>query len=162
MKLDFERTLRFIVLSIIGGILYFFLSWIPLLGTLLSGFFLGKKAHLSRKESFFLGIFSGLIGILFLYLVFFSKWEINLLMFWMLMIWHLSSILFLSIGIFLGSFFRSLSDIFKLLRSRRFEFYIGDESNETPEVEVRVICPRCYKSNPSWNKFCEFCGARLE
>ena len=56
------KDIRIVPATIVGALLYMGLSWVPVIGPLIVGFFAGWVRRGTAKEGFNSGIFSGTLG----------------------------------------------------------------------------------------------------
>lgn len=131
----------------VGSALYIVLNWIPILGPFLSGMVAGSLSKGYWKKGATIGLFSAVLGFLFLALFIFPLWGIyqNVLVLWILLLWNLIAIVFSTLGGLFGSM-GSLASSFQ-----KFQ----------PPGRALVICPSCGESNPEGTTRCRICGNEI-
>lgn len=154
--------LRKIFAVTLGALLYAVLNLIIIIGPLISGFVTGRLARCKPKEGFIIGILSATLGFcIFVYIVNFANFRIDnlldILIFWIFLVWNLVGFLFSGIGGALGSMLSEPISFFSNFRKPKKRKVVGKE----PDAEVYVICPNCGFSNPEKNECCNSCGTKL-
>jgi len=154
------RMLKKIFAVTVGALLYSVLNLIIIIGPLISGFVAGWLARCRVKEGFIIGVLSATLGFcISTYIINFANLRIdsflNILIFWILLLWNLVGFLFSGIGGALGSMLSEPIDLFS------FRKYRGRVMEKEPDAEIYVICPNCGFSNPEKNEYCNSCGTKL-
>jgi len=154
--------LKKILAVTVGALLYSVLNLIIIIGPLISGFVAGWLARCRLKEGFIIGVLSATLGFcISTYIINFNFASpriynlLDILIFWIFLVWNLVGFLFSGIGGAIGSM---LSEPIYLFSSRKPR---KKKVMEEVEAEIYVICPNCGFSNPEKNEYCNSCGTKL-
>jgi uncharacterized paraquat-inducible protein A len=189
---ELKKTILTATAVILGGVLYLGLNWIPVIGPLAVGFFVGQTIKETPWKSFRAGIHSAILGVLLLAIVLartgiLDPEQVGLLtaMFvaWILLIWNLIGVFLTGLGAMLGSLAhhaKKMIDHITTPRIMPINISLGmpsprkvirleappeerGQKQNTPEKRIKFnICPSCGMSNQQSRKTCETCGKRLK
>jgi len=155
---------RGLILIAAGGILYVGLNWIPIIGPLLVGLFVGYYGKGSVKAAFDRGIASGLAGSVMVAVILFkanvfqtsgSELALTFMFAWILFVWNVVGMLFCGLGGAAGAMAGSLNDLYKTITGR-----YNHAKPESGDIAYR-ICPKCGAGNLERAMFCSSCGSAL-
>ncbi|MFH1404099.1 MAG: hypothetical protein ABIH11_07515 [Candidatus Altiarchaeota archaeon] len=132
---DIGGKLRQAILTAAGAALYVGLVWVPILGPLMSGFFVGFLNGGGVKRSLSLGVTSGVMGfallVLFLLRLDFSLSRTALVVAsWILLLWNVVGVFLSGVGAVFGSLYSDVNDLLTPIyngvsgRSRGLEYRI--------------------------------------
>jgi hypothetical protein len=148
---------------IIGGLVYVGLNWIPLIGPLAVGAFVGYLRRRGPRDGFKAGTTTALLGFLgVIYLL--SSTSLlplrgitlpSLLVFWILLLWNVVGILLAGVGGALSSMFFHAHDFLE----RRLE-YSGGVENPVSVISYS-LCSNCGVSIKDDLHECPSCGLRV-
>lgn len=144
---------------IFGGIMYSLMNWVPIIGPLMVGVFIGRSVKGGVKRAVTAGVLCVVVGVVVLlkYVLDLSLLA-NILFLWMFVVWHIVCLFFVVVGCLMGSMMSSTSAFFS--QSKKFVggMHKYRSVGQEDEVKTFMICPRCGHSTPEGVPNCSYCG----
>jgi len=153
------------VLTILTGFcLYILLCFIPLIGPLIAGFYIGGRAK-SVRNGLFMAFTSALLGFFTLSLFIFPNAYENILPGMVYMLWQTLSIISMMVGAVIGSMIQGVKGVIDMFNYQRVGSAVKPGPAQTVEkedaVKTYVICPACGEPNEGDRRKCRACGSEI-
>jgi hypothetical protein len=144
----------------LGATTYVFLSWIIMIGPLISGFMSGLVAGGGGRRGFTTGLLSAIAGFIILVALMNAaglevKGVVAILLYWVFILTNLFGFLLSAVGGAIGAMIAGQPKS------------IGPKEPQQENIfheraaEVYVICPACGHSNREQDEFCKHCGTHI-
>ncbi len=166
MSNDYRRFFTILIYSC----MYMVLCFVPLLGPLIIGFYIGKRVK-GIKEGLLMALISGITGFFILSFFIFPYIYKNIFLGTFVILWQFISIVFIMIGSIFGCMLYELKNmtydfgyrgIYRTHgRDGAYKSYNESESKKGEDIKTYVICPICGESNDEYVRKCKSCGAEI-
>jgi hypothetical protein len=161
---DANATFKSILAVAVGALLYAILNWIPIVGPVAAGLFVGVRVGGGFKRGFNRGIHAGALGCLIIvvilsgYDVFNAAGGSGLLTFfilWVLLAWNVLGVFLAGVGAGFGAVGKDIHSL--IPRDIRDTLFPREDKNGVDYL----ICPVCGSGNVKSASTCVSCGANI-